>query len=412
MRDKQMQKQAVPEFEEARRIILELVEALSTERVKLLESNGRILAEDGVAPWNLPRFSNSAMDGYAVRAEDCGAVLQVIDYVAAGGRPARAVTAGTAIKIMTGAPVPDGCDSVVPFEEIEEAEETVRATAVVKPGQHIRIAGEDVREGEVVLTSGRLVRPFEINMMASFGKEYVTVVRRARVAIVATGDELVELGETPGFGQIVDSNAYSLAAAVSALGAIPMIVGIARDNLASHREMLQEGLKADVLITSAGVSVGDRDFVREVLEEMGVKTVFWRVKVKPGKAMAFGIKDGRPVFALPGNPVSSMLTFEEFAAPALLKMMGHSITVKPLFPAVLQSGLKKKKGQTALVRVKLECTNGRYLAWSAGRQDTGFVRTMMDANAVAVLPAERDEFLAGEEVQVHLLGGAAGGTSL
>lgn len=412
MRDKQVQKQTVPEFEEARRIILESVETLSTEPVKLLESSGRILAEDVVAPWHLPRFSNSAMDGYAVRAEDCGAVLQVIDYVAAGGSTSKAVTPGTAIKIMTGAPVPEGCDSVVPFEEIEESEGAVRATAVVKPGQHIRIAGEDVREGETVLTAGRLVRPFEINMLASLGREYVVVVRRARVAIVATGDELVELGETPGMGQIVDSNAYSLAAAVSALGAIPMIVGIARDNLASHREKLKEGLKADALITSAGVSVGDCDFVREVLEEMGVKTVFWRVKVKPGKAMAFGIKDGRPVFALPGNPVSSMLTFEEFVAPALLRMMGHSITVKPLFPAVLQSGLQKKKGQTALVRVKLECTNGRYLAWSAGRQDTGFVRTMMDANAVAVLPAERDEFLAGEEVQVHLLGGTAGGTSL
>jgi molybdopterin molybdotransferase len=412
MRDKQTHKQAVPEFEEARRIILESVETLSPERVKLLESCGRILAEEVVAPWNLPRFSNSAMDGYAVRAEDCGAVLRVTDFVAAGGSTAKVVTAGTAIKIMTGAAVPDGCDSVVPFEDAEESEGTVRTTGVVKPGQHIRIAGEDVREGETVLTAGRLVRPFEINMLASFGKEYVTVVRQARVAIVATGDELVELGETPGKGQIVDSNAYSIAAAVSALGAIPTIVGIARDNIASHREKLKEGLEADVLITSAGVSVGDRDFVREVLEEMGVKTVFWRVKVKPGKAMAFGVKDGRPVFALPGNPVSSMLTFEEFAAPALLKMMGHTITVKPLFPAVLQSGLKKKKGQTALVRVKLECTNGRYLAWSAGRQDTGFVRTMMDSNAVAVLPADRDEFLAGEEVQVHLLGGAAGGTAL
>jgi molybdopterin molybdotransferase len=154
------------------------------------------------------------------------------------------------------------------------------------------------------------------------------------------------------------------------------------------------------------VSVGEHDLVREVLAEMGVKILFWRVKVKPGKSMAFGMKEGKPVFALPGNPVSSMLTFAEFAAPALLKLMGHREIVKPLFPAVLQSDLRKKKGQTALVRVKLECSQGRYMAWSAGKQDTGLVRTMMEANAVAVLPADRESFAAGEDVQVHLLGAA------
>jgi molybdopterin molybdotransferase len=349
------------------------------------------------------------MDGYAVRAEDCnaGRALPVIDSVAAGGRSARAVEAGTAIKIMTGAPVPDGCDSVLPFENAEETENTVRALDSIRLGQHIRPMGEDVREGETILAAGRLVRPYEINMLACCGRENVAVVRRPRVAILATGDELVELGEFPGPAKIVNSNAYSLAAAVKQLGAVPVMVGIARDNLASHREKLKQGLEADVLVTSAGVSVGEHDLVREVLEEMGVKIVFWRVRVKPGKAMAFGMKDGRPVFALPGNPVSSMLTFEEFVAPALLKMMGHFEMVKALFPAVLQSDLRKKKGQTALVRVKLECTNGRYLAWSAGRQDTGLVRTMMDANGVAVLPADRETFAAGEEVQVHLLGTTA-----
>jgi molybdopterin molybdotransferase len=409
MREKNMERTDVPGFEEARRIILESVAKLDAERVDLLESLGRVLAEDVIAPWNLPRFTNSAMDGYAVRAEDCnaGRALPVIDSVAAGGRSARAVEAGTAIKIMTGAPVPDGCDSVLPFENAEETENTVRALDSIRLGQHIRPMGEDVREGETILAAGRLVRPYEINMLACCGRENVAVVRRPRVAILATGDELVELGEFPGPAKIVNSNAYSLAAAVKQLGAVPVMVGIARDNLASHREKLKQGLEADVLVTSAGVSVGEHDLVREVLEEMGVKIVFWRVRVKPGKAMAFGMKDGRPVFALPGNPVSSMLTFEEFVAPALLKMMGHFEMVKALFPAMLQSDLRKKKGQTALVRVKLECTNGRYLAWSAGRQDTGLVRTMMDANGVAVLPADRETFAAGEEVQVHLLGTTA-----
>jgi molybdopterin molybdotransferase len=401
-----MNKQEIPSFEEARHIILESVTKLGAERVELLEALGRVLAEDVVAPWSLPRFNNSAMDGYAVRAEDCvaGRTLPVIDSVSAGGRAAKAMTPGTAIKIMTGAPVPNGCDSVIPIEHVEAKDGTISAIEPVVLGQHIRLAGEDVLEGETILSAGRLVRPYEINMLASCGREHIDVVLRPRVAIVVTGDELIELGQTPGPEQIVDSNAYSLYAAIKELGAVPVMIGIARDNLASHREKLMEGLKADVLITAAGVSVGEYDLVREVLAEMGVKIVFWRVKVKPGKSMAFGMKGGKPVFALPGNPVSSMLTFAEFAAPALLKMMGHREMVRPLFPAVLQSDLRKKKGQTALVRVKLECTQGRYIAWSAGKQDTGLVRTMMEANAVAVLPADRESFAAGEEVQVHLLG--------
>lgn len=260
--------------------------------------------------------------------------------------------------------------------------------------------------GETILERGRLLRPYEINMLACCGQADVRVVRRPRVAVVATGDELVELGEQPGLGQIMNSNAYSLAAAVSAVGAVPVMLGIARDNLASHREKLAEGLKADALVTSAGVSVGDHDLVREVMQELGAELVFWRVKVKPGKSMAFGRKEGVPVFALPGNPVSSMLTFEEFVAPALLKMMGHRETMKAMFPARLQTEVRKRKGETMLVRVRLEYSNGKYLAWSAGKQDTGLVRTMMEANAIAVLPEERECFEAGEEVAVHLLGGA------
>jgi len=412
-----MESRAMPEFEEARRIILEHVAALDAEQVELLDSLGRVLAEDVVARWALPSFNNSEMDGYAVRAADCGdsQPLPIIDYVAAGGRATKSVTPGTAIKIMTGAPVPEGGDSVVPFEDAEESGGTVRVMKPVALHQHVRFAGEDVREGETILAAGRLIRPYEISMLACCGREHVTVVRRPTVAIVATGDELIELGETPSMGQVVNSNSYALAAAVTNVGALPVRVGIARDELASHREKLAEGLKADVLITSAGVSVGDRDLVREVLGELGVKIVFWRVKVKPGKAMAFGMtedKPGKPVFALPGNPVSSMLTFEEFVAPALLKMMGHREMVQPLFAAVLQSDLKKRAGHTHLVRVRLEYVKGKYLAWSAGRQDSGVLKSLVEANAIAVLPAERDFVAAGEEIQVHLLGRAVGMTAL
>jgi len=404
----------MPTYEEARSIILQHVTLMPAERVDLPDSLGRVLAEDVVAPWDLPSFSNSAMDGYAVRAADChnSPTLPVIDFVPAGGHASKALAPGTAIKIMTGAPIPEGCDSVVPIERAEESDSNVRIIEPVTLHQHVRFAGEDVHTGETILEAGTLVRPYEINMLASCGQRQVTVVRRPRIAIVATGDELVPLGEIPASGQIVNSNVYSLAAAITGLGAVPLVVGIARDNLESHREKLAEGLKADVLVTSAGVSVGDRDFVRKVLVELGVEIIFWKVKVRPGKSLAFGIYQGKPVFALPGNPVSTMITFDEFVAPALLKMMGHIHPVKRLFPAVLETELRKKHGNSQLVRVRLQYSDGKYLARSAGKQDSGRLRTSVLANAIAVLPPDRECFAAGEEIQVHLLDGSTGMTTL
>ncbi len=395
----------MPTFEEARRIILERVTRLEAERVGLLDSLGRALITDVIAPWALPQFDNSAMDGFAVRAADCadGSCLPVTGFIAAGGRATQAVEEGTAVRIMTGAAMPEGGDSVVPLEDAEETEGAMRAVKPVTLHQHVRYAGEDVRAGETVLRAGTVVRSYEINLLASFGMEQVEVVRRPRVAIVATGDELMELGSAAEAGRIVNSNSYSLAAAVTAVGAVPVMVGIARDNRESHREKLGEGLKADVLVTSAGVSVGDHDLVREVLGELGVESVFWKVQVRPGKSLAFGMKDGKPVFALPGNPVSTMLTFEEFVAPALRVMMGEREAVRPVFTAVLRSELKKKAGHAHLMRMRVEVREGKFEAWSAGKQATGFVKTLVEANAVAVLPAERERFEVGEEVQVHWL---------
>jgi len=419
-----MESRSLVEFEEARRIILERTTALAPESMELLESLGRVLAEDVIAPWPLPSFDNSAMDGYAVQAADCvdRRLLPIIDYVAAGGRATEALLPGTAIKIMTGARLPDGADSVLPLEDGEEADEAVRAVRPVMLHQHVRFEGEDVARGETVLSKGTLVRPAEINMLASCGRPQVKVTGRPTVAVVATGDELVALGEvtleeiavgeTLAPGMIVNSNSYALAAALRVVGARPLLLGIARDTMESHREKLAEGLQADVLITCAGVSMGDRDLVRAALQELGVEILFWKVKVRPGKAMAFGMKDGKPVFALPGNPVSAMLNFEEFVAPALRKMMGHRQVVKHLVQAVLQDGLRKKRGVTQLVRVRLEYSAGRYLAWNAGKQESSRQKTSLQANALAVLPAEGEEFAAGEEVQVHLLDGYMGVSSL
>lgn len=398
----------MPTFEEARSIILDRVAPLGVERVGVLDSLGRVIAEDVIAPWDMPLCDNSAMDGFAVRAADCAAIpvtLKVTGYIPAGGKVTGRVEPGCAIRIMTGAPIPPGCDAVVPVEETDGGTESVTIMAPVKPHQHIRFRGEDVATGVVVIPSGTLIRPPEISMLASFGKAVVPVYRRAQVAILSTGDELIELGEPPVPGKIVNSNALSLAAAVKEIGAVPLILGIARDNPESHREKMVEGLKADALITSAGVSAGDRDFVREVLGELGVQQLFWRVDIKPGGPTAFGLYGDKPVFSLPGNPVSTMVTFEEFARPALLKMMGHRRVIKPFIKAVLQGEVRKKPGKINFLRVRLASKEGRYLAHSSGDQNTGILKTMLLADAIAVLPADRTSFSAGEEVDVHILSG-------
>lgn len=392
-------------FEDARRRILEKVAPVGVERVLLVEAAGRVMAEDFVAPWDMPRWDNSAMDGFAVRSADCspGVTLKVTDYIPAGASSDDAVTEGCAARIMTGAPIPPGADAVVPFEETEEADGTVKLLQKVKAKDHVRFTGEDVSAGEPVVMKGTLIGPPQVSLLASFAGIMVPVYRKVRVAIVSTGDELVEVGTEPKASQIVNSNTLALAAAVKLCGGEPMILGIARDNKESHLALLSEGLKADVLITSAGVSAGDRDLVRETLAELGVVEEFWKIGIKPGGPTAFGLKDNVPVFSLPGNPVSTMITFEEFARPALLRMMGHGKVFRRSVRGVLQYDLTKKPGKVNFHRVHVELLDGRYLAMTSGDQNTGILKTMLNSNALAILPAERTEFKAGEEVDLHLL---------
>ena len=391
-------------------MILSSVSPLGVERVELLAALGRVIPEDLAAPWDLPLCDNSAMDGFAVRESDCrpGGALRITGYIPAGGAATPAVDPGCAVRIMTGAPIPPGCDAVVPVEETEERDGAVLPRERVNRLQHIRFRGEDVRSGDTVVSAGAVIRPPEISMLASFGKATVPVYRRARVAILSTGDELIELGEQPGSGKIVNSNALSLAAAVREIGAEPVILGIARDNRESHREKMTEGLKADALITSAGVSAGDRDLVRDCLAELEVRQLFWKVDIKPGGPVAFGMKEGKPVFSLPGNPVSTMVTFEELVRPALLRMMGHRKVIKPYVRATLRTEVRKKAGKVHFLRVRIEAENGRYWAVSAGDQNTGILGTLLRANGIAVLPKEKTMFSQGEEVAVHLLHGDVG----
>lgn len=395
-------------FEEARAIILDSVQSIGSERIHLLEATGRVLAEDVAAPWDMPLWDNSAMDGYAVRVQDCATMpckLRVSAFLPAGAlADGITVEAGCAVRIMTGAPTPVGCDAVVPVEDTDNGQQEVTLLEPVKKGQHFRFRAEDVASGTVFIRKGTRIRPPEVNMLAGFGMALVPVYRQPIVAILSTGDELVELGRTPKVGEIINSNTLSLSAAVQEAGCIPRIIGIARDNRESHVEKLREGLKADVLITSAGVSAGDCDLVRDILEELGAQQKFWKVGIKPGGPTAYAMFGSTPVFSLPGNPVSTMITFEEFVRPALLRMQGLQNVLRPFFPAVLRDAQKKRAGKVQIVRVRLEKEGGRWYATSAGNQQTAILRTMVDAQAIAVLPAESTDFAVGDEVNVHYYG--------
>jgi molybdopterin molybdotransferase len=392
-------------FEEARDLIVSSIEPLSGERVSLIEAGGRVLLESVSAPWDLPPWDNSAMDGFAVRSTDCADIspLIVSGYTPAGGASASALEPGCAVRIMTGAPIPPGCDAVIPFENADETDGRIIPRGPVRAKDHIRYRGEDVVAGTIVLPEGTVLRPAEINMLATFSRSFVTVHRRPRIAILSTGDELVELGDPLTPGRIINSNALSLAVSVRELGAEPILLGIARDEPESLREKLAAGLSADVLITSAGVSAGDRDFVREVLTQMGVRPVFWKVDIKPGRPMAFGLREKLPVFSLPGNPVSTMITFEEFVRPAILKMMGHRRVLRPLFRAELSEPVKKKPGRVQFLRMRITRRGERLIAVSPGDQNTGIVRTMVHANAIAILPSDCGGLKGGDFVDVHLL---------
>jgi molybdopterin molybdotransferase len=395
----------VPTFEEARQAILSQVQTLGAESAFVLDAVGRVLAADIPAPWDMPRWDNSAMDGYAVRSVDCAGsgALGLRGYLPAGSQPTEALAPGTAVKILTGAPLPAGADSIVPVEQAEERDGAVLVRDPVRAGAHVRRTGEDIRAGETVLAAGTMIGPAEVSALASFCKLSVPVIRKARVAILSTGDELVEPGQPLTPGKIYDSNRFALAAAVKQAGGEPVLLGIARDDRASLEAQLGEGLQADVLVTSAGVSMGDRDLVRNVLQALSVRQVFWKVAIKPGGPTAFGMRERTPVFSLPGNPVSSLLTFEQFVRPALLKMMGHRRWLRPLVPAVLQQDVAKKAGRVVFLRVRLADRAGRLLAWPSGNQETGILKTQLLADGIAVVPADQGPLPAGATVNVQVL---------
>jgi molybdopterin molybdotransferase len=399
--------------EEARATVLAAATVLGAERVPAADALGRVLAEAVVSTRTLPPADVSAMDGYALRAADAASAragaeveLAVAYEVAAGGGAPRALRRGEAARIFTGAPLPPGADAVVPQEEVSASAAAVRLRAPVAVGDSVRSAGEDVRAGDAVLAAGDVVGPAQLGMLAALGRSQVAVHRRPRVAILSGGDELVEPDGSIEGGRIVSSNSYTIAAQCREAGAEPTYLGIARDRPEALEGLLRAGLHADVLVSSAGVSVGDHDYVRPVLEKLGCRLAFWGVHMKPGYPLAFGSFEperGPLVFGLPGNPVSAMVTFELFVRPALRKMSGRAAWFRPALDAVLDEPLRKKPGRTHFVRVSLERQADGFHARSTGNQSSGVLRSMVDAHGLLVFAAEASELAAGARVRVQVL---------
>lgn len=427
--------------DEALRSVLAEAAPLPAELVEAGAALGRVLAAPVAARRTLPPADCSAMDGYALRAADVAEAgpgravcLRVSSEVAAGGRAAP-LGPGEAARIFTGAPLPRGADAVVPQEQAEALAATgqVRIAVAAPPGAHIRRAGEDVRAGEEVLAAGARLGPGPIGMLAALGRTLAAVHRRPRVALLSSGDELVEPDGDVSGGRIVSSNAYALAAQCREAGALPINLGIARDDPEALAALLRSGLEADVLVSTAGVSVGDHDHVRPVLAALGCRLVFWGVRVKPGYPVAFGIFDGAPgdagaaalgtavgaaanaapgaeqgrrgplVFALPGNPVSAMVSFEQLVRPALLRMGGHRKLSRPVLRAELGETLRKSAGRLHYVRVRLSRQGGRIVARSTGNQSSGALHSMTLADGLLIFPEAATELPKGSEARVQLL---------
>ena len=411
--------------EEARERILSFFTRLGAERKPTLEALGQVLAEDVVAPFDIPPLNNTAMDGYAVRAADTTGAsesvpveLKVVADLAAGYVSATFVRAGEAIRIMTGAPMPPGSDAVVPFEETDEAlrepgEQPVKTGRVLvlkgaEPAANIRFRGEDVRAGQTVLHAGRVVRASEIGVLASLGLAEVNVYRRPVVAILSTGDEITEPGQPLLPGRIYDANAPGIAALVRRYGGIPMLLGIAHDTVEDLTAKIREGLAGDMIVTSAGVSRGDFDVVKDVLAREGAID-FWTVRMKPGKPLAFGAfnaPDGRrvPHLGLPGNPVSSMVSFELFGRPAIFTMLGRDDWQRPMIRAITRDEVRNVDGRRFYARcIVSQGDDGQYYADLTGPQGSGILTSMSAANALTVIPEDQPSAQPGDEIDVMML---------
>ena len=381
--------------EEALEQILSRVDRLGSERVELLACLGRVLAEPISARFNIPPWPNSSMDGYALRAHDTREAspgnpveLQVVGTIPAGSVAGHILRAGQVLRIFTGAPLPDGADSVIPQEEVQVQDGRIRVPRPVAEGEFVRPRGEDLRAGETALEVGQVIGPAQIGLLATLGRSRALVFRRPRVAILSTGDEVVDLGGEVTEGKIPNSNSYALMAQVVEAGGEPLNVGVAPDRGEAIEERLRWGLSADVLISSAGVSVGDYDVVRDALRRLGAELHLWQVAMRPGKPITFGSLGERPIFGLPGNPVSAMVTFELFVRPALRKMAGHTALHRPRIHARALSPIPNPGHRRGYLRVTVSAEGGGYGARLTGNQGSAVLTSMVSADGLAIVPPD------------------------
>ena len=393
--------------EDARRHVLSGVQPLSPLRLPLTEAHGCVAAEDVVARLDLPEFASSAMDGFAVRASDVDGAdggrpveLKVVGRVLIGHRPDGTVGAGEAMRIATGAPIPAGADAVVPIENAAAESEIVRIRQAPTAGMHVRPQGEDVREGDVLVPAGKRLGPPELGLLANAGHPTPLVHPRPRVIIVSTGDELVAPTETPSFGQVRDSNAYTIFGALRDAGAMPVLAGIVRDDVDSLREVvLGHEIQADAFVSSGGVSVGERDVVKAAFFRRG-DVEFYKVAMQPGMPQGFGHIEGKPFFGLPGNPVSVFVSLEVFVRPAILKMMGRRHLFRPEVTATLTADVRGPRGKLQFARVDVRRTTEGWSAEPTGGRGSNLISTVARANGLAMIPAGTEVAPAGSEVRV------------
>ncbi|HTT75511.1 MAG TPA: gephyrin-like molybdotransferase Glp [Candidatus Binataceae bacterium] len=401
--------------DEALKIVVSNVYRLGIERVPILHAMNRVLAEEIRSPRDIPGFDNSAMDGYAVRAADIIAAsetrpvrLKVIGTLAAGMMPQATVNAGTAVRTMTGAPLSPGADAIVQVERTRAEGDLVEILASAEPGAFVRPRGEDLHAGELVMASGKRVTPADIGTLASLNRAMVDLYRQPRVAIVVTGDELVDVDQIPTGAQVVNSSAYALASGIVDAGGQASILKVARDTVEEVRERLSEALAFDVVLSTGGVSVGQFDHVKGVMDELGMRQHFHGVAQKPGRPLKFGTISGRPVFGLPGNPVSTLVCFYLYVRPALLKMAGRDELGLPRVMVRCAARIRVANNLTEFVRVKLERRNGELFAMPAGNQSSGVLSSLSRADGLLIGPAARSELLEGDQATVLMLNGAPG----
>lgn len=397
---------------EAQSVVLETTGVLGAETISAWEAAGRVLSESVRATRRHPPADCSAMDGYAVRRADLlGASearpigLPVVFEVPAGGQALRRIEPGESARIFTGAPLPPGADAVVRQEDTRAENGRVEILVEPDPREHVRDAGEDFQVGDLLIEPGSVLGPAHLGVLASIGRSIVAVHQQPTVAILSGGDELVEPDRVADDGRIVSSNSYTLAAQCREIGAKPVYLGIAEDTPAAIEARLRAGLRADVIVSSAGVSVGDHDHVRAVLEKLGCRLLFWGVYMKPGYPLVFGVIEatGTLVFGLPGNPVSTAVTFEQFVRPALRKLMGHRQLFRPVVKARLSERMKKGRGRMHFVRVSLTREGAEIVATPTVNQSSGVLTSLVRGQGLAIFPSEVESLAAGSEVDVQII---------